>query len=266
MTDHRLKGRVKGLFAGQPLDSEPFDEQPPAVPAGPALGQVPHVPQDSEAERQALQVLVLARRTADEHVSTAQHEAHKIRAEARAWADEVAREVQANAEAVRRDADDALADARAKAEQVARDAQAGVETARRESDKILAAARAKADQISKEAQAKADELEQEAQERYDEIVGTLEEKSGVLQQQIATLKKFDRDYRTRLAKFMQGQLRALGIEDEPVEEPEDLLELDEPAGTATAAQTTAHLLGLADEDSGSHRVVTPRPAGKARQS
>ncbi|MBB5873516.1 vacuolar-type H+-ATPase subunit H [Allocatelliglobosispora scoriae] len=263
MTDHRLKGRVKGLFAGQPMDSEPFDEQPPMVPAGPALGQVPHqAPQDSEAERQALQVLVLARRTADEHVSTAQHEAHKIRAEARAWADEVAREVQANAETVRRDADEALADARAKAEQVSRDAQAGVESARRESEKILAAARSKAEQVGKEARAKAAGLEQEAQERYDEIVGSLEEKRGALQQQIATLKKFDRDYRSRLAKFMQGQLRALGVEEEPVEEPEDLLEVDEPLG----APTTAQLLGLADDDTGSHRAVTPRPAGKSRQS
>src|SRR4051794_12442216 len=205
MTDSRLRGRVKGLFAGAPGENELMEPAPAqAVPD-----------HDSNAERQALQVLVLARRTADEHISTAQQEAHKIRTEAQGRAEDFMREVQGKADSVRRDADKILSDARAHADQMSREAQATAEGARREAERILQEARAKAEQLNKDAQTRADVLEQEAEQRYQEVVGTLETKSSALQQQIAALQQFTRDSRSRLAQFMQSQLRALGVDEMP---------------------------------------------------
>jgi cell division septum initiation protein DivIVA len=225
MTDSRLRGRVKGLFAGTSGDNEMLEE-----PTPPAFA-------DPDVERQALQVLVLAQRTADEHISSVQHEAHKIRSEAQARAEDVARDAQADAEAARRDADKVLSDARAKAAQLTRDAQANADAARRKTEKILSDAHAKAAQIGKDAQAKADGLEREAQARYDGVVGSLEAKRATLRQQITALKQFDREYRTRLATFMQSQLRALGVDEPHLQVPFDQLDFDDdsaPSSTGMA--------------------------------
>jgi cell division septum initiation protein DivIVA len=205
MTDSRLRGRVKGLFAGAPGENELMEPVPTQ-----GLGE-----HDSDAERQALQVLVLARRTADDHISTAQQDAHKIRTDAQGRAEDFIREAQAMADGVRRDADKVLSDARAHADQMSREAQAAAEGARREADRILQEARGKAEQIAKDAQNRADQLEQDAEQRYQEVVGTLETKSAALQQQISALQQFNRDYRGRLAQFMQSQLRALGVDEMP---------------------------------------------------
>jgi cell division septum initiation protein DivIVA len=116
---------------------------------------------------------------------------------------------------VRREADKALTDARAKAEDIAKDAQANADNARRENEKILADARAKAEELEKAALAKADALDREAQQRYQEVVGSLETKRAALQQQIDALQQFDKDYRARLRTFMNSQLRALGDDGPP---------------------------------------------------
>jgi uncharacterized membrane protein YqiK len=175
VADSRIKGRVRGLLNGPP-PNEAYQESEPYVDLAPGLP-------DPDAQRRALQVLTLAQRTADGHVATAQQEADSIRAAAQASADQSAREAQAHSEQVRQDAAKAIADAKATAEQIA-----------------------------KAAQAKADELEREAQRQYDEVVGSLETKRAVLQEQIDALQEFDRDYRSRLRTFMRTQLDALGDE------------------------------------------------------
>jgi cell division septum initiation protein DivIVA len=196
-----MKGRVKGLLGGA------------ASPDDGLLDQM-HDHPDPEAQR-ALQVLILAQRTADEHTATAHHQADNIRADARATAEQIVRDAQAHADNARREAAKALADARAMAEQIVRDAQAHGEGARRDSEKILSDARARAQEIAKDAQAAAAGLEREAQQRYDDVVGSLATKRDVLQEQIDGLQQFDRDYRSRLRKFMHSQLRALGADDPP---------------------------------------------------
>ncbi|MEV6525530.1 DivIVA domain-containing protein [Longispora sp. NPDC051575] len=55
-------------------------------------------------EQQALRVLMMAQRTADDHVADARREADKVLAEARAKADEVTRDARGKAEALERDA------------------------------------------------------------------------------------------------------------------------------------------------------------------
>jgi DivIVA domain-containing protein len=58
----------------------------------------------SDGEQQALRVLMMAQRTADDHVADARHEAEKMLSDARAKADELTRDARANAEALERDA------------------------------------------------------------------------------------------------------------------------------------------------------------------
>lgn len=216
MTDSRMKGRVKGLFGGASPDNEVMDAR--------------QVLPDPDSQRQALQVLILAQRTADEHVATAQRQADKIRADARATADQIVRDAQAQADGARREAGKILSDARGRAEQVARDGQAYADGARRDADKMLSDARARAEEMTKNAQASADELEREAQQRYQEAVGGLIAKRAALQQQIEALQQFDRDYRARLRTFMQSQLLALGADD-----PSPNAETRQPAAAPTPA-------------------------------
>lgn len=188
---------------------------------------------------QALQVLALAQRTAEEHVASAQHHADKIRTDALAAAEQIARDAQNHAGNVRREADRVLAEARAGAEQMAREAQARAEEARRTAEKIVADARARAETIGADALAGADQLKQQAQQRYDDVVGSLGAKRESLQQQIEALEQFDREYRGRLTAFMQSQLRALWVdapqmndyvEEEPVAEVIEAAPVQQTAG------------------------------------
>jgi vacuolar-type H+-ATPase subunit H len=220
MADSRVKGRVKGLLVGAPADDVAPDDR--------------HDVLDPDAQRQALQVLILAQRTADDHVASAQHQAGNIRSDARATAEQIVRDAQAHADGARQDAGKKLADAHQTAEQIVREAQAQADGMRRDADKVLSDARTGAAEIIKDAQANAAGLEHEAQQRYDDVVGSLEGKRAALLEQIEALQQFDRDYRSRLAAFMQGQLRALGA-------PMPVLDAEIPppgALTATGGQPT----------------------------
>jgi DivIVA domain-containing protein len=57
-----------------------------------------------DGEQQALRVLMMAQRTADDHVSDARREADKVLGEARSKAEEVTRDARSKAEALERDA------------------------------------------------------------------------------------------------------------------------------------------------------------------
>jgi len=57
-----------------------------------------------DGEQQALRVLMMAQRTADEHVSDARREADKLMTDARTKSDEMTRDARAKAEALERDA------------------------------------------------------------------------------------------------------------------------------------------------------------------
>ncbi|GIM86151.1 DivIVA domain-containing protein [Salinispora arenicola] len=62
------------------------------------------VPAGGDGEQQALRVLMMAQRTADDHVSDARREADQVLSEARSKAEEVTREARAKADALERDA------------------------------------------------------------------------------------------------------------------------------------------------------------------
>ena len=204
MSDNRMKDRVKVLLNGT---SDSQTSEHPAV-ASPQPAQQ----QPGAHPNQALQVLTLAQRTAEEHVARAHHQADKIRTDALAAAEQIARDAQAHAHNVRREAEKTLADARTAAEQIARESHTRTEEARRSAEKILADARAQAEQIGTDAEASANHLNLQARQRYDDVVGSLGGKREALQQQIEALEQFDREYRSRLTTFMQGQLRALWVD------------------------------------------------------
>jgi vacuolar-type H+-ATPase subunit H len=206
VTDSGMKGRVKGLLTGTFPVTEPSEPQM-------------DTPSSSltDTHTNALQVLTLAQRTADEHIATAHRQADKICADARTTAQQIVRDAEAHANDLRREADKTLTDARATAEQIADEAQAHADETRRSADQALSEARARAEEIVKDAQANADELKHQAEQRYQDVVGSLATKREALQKQIEALEQFDQDYRTRLTTFMQGQLRALWVDEPHVE-------------------------------------------------
>jgi hypothetical protein len=217
-----MKDRVKGLLSGTGAEME----SPPPDQAA--------VPSDAGLPRQALQVLTLAQRTAEEHLASARQDAEKIRAEARTAADQAGKDAQGHADNVRREADKALSEARAAAAKVVEEAKAHADHTRQQVETVLSEARAQADAIAAEAQSNAEELRQQAEQRYQDVVGSLAAKREALQQQIEALEQFDREYRTRLTRFMQGQLRALWVD-----EPRMDADLDDDPGEAPAAAVPA---------------------------
>jgi cell division septum initiation protein DivIVA len=195
VNDSQMRARVKAVIGG--TAPEGATSEHPALPGGPTRTD------------NALQVLTLAQRTAEEHIAAANRHAEKIRTDAKATADQSARDAQVHAHNVRCEADKVLTDARATAEQAARDARIRADEAQRRADQILAEANTQAKTIIGDAEGHAEQLRSQAEQRYEDSVGSLIAKRESLQQQIESLEQFDREYRRRLTSFMQGQLRAL---------------------------------------------------------
>ncbi len=81
--------------------------------------------------------------------------------------------------------------------------------AQRTADETLTEARRDADRLLFEARTRADQLEQEAQEQHRNVLGNLESDRERLERKIDDLRTFEREYRTRLKSYLEGQLRNL---------------------------------------------------------
>ena len=195
MTDTQTNDRARMPVNGPSRDGR-TTEHPLIAPRG-------------DTADQALHVLAMAQRTAEEHVTGAQRHAETVRAEAATAAVQIAADADAHAQGIRREAEKALAEAHATKQQAARDAEAHLAQSHRNAQKVLTDARAEATSITARARADAEQLKTQAQHRHDDIVGSLGTKRAALQDQIEALEQFDREYRTRLLAFMQGQMRAL---------------------------------------------------------
>jgi vacuolar-type H+-ATPase subunit H len=219
MTDNQMRDRVTMLLRSVPTENQTLH------PAAPGPQVMP--------SNDALQVLTLAQRTAEEHVAAARREAEQIRAGARVAAEQTARDAGEHAQAVRAQADQVLAEARMMADQTAHDARTRANEIRQEADQVLSEARAHAETIVGAGREQATQLSVQARYRYEDAVGGLESKREALQQQIEALESFDGEYRQRLTAFLQGQLRALWAEKpEPVEPPAEILPVA-PGGPIT---------------------------------
>lgn len=227
MTDNRMKDRVK-VMLGTPAETETSEHAMVAPNSN-----NPRFPD------QALQVLTMAQRTAEEHVATAHHQADKIRTDAQAAAEQIARDAQVHAHNVRREADKVLFEARQASEQMARDARARTEEAQQNAEKIINGAREQAASVGSEAHQAAEQLKAAAQLRYDDVVGSLGSRRESLQQQIEALEAFDREYRSRLTHFMQGQLRALWVDQPQVTGEIEAMPAPPPPAHAAVEQEPA---------------------------
>src|SRR3954470_17145507 len=99
-------------------------------------------------------------------------------------------------------ADQAIADARREADET-------LGRARREADEVLTKARRQAEQITGDARARAESLERDAQERRRQAMGSLVQTREELERRVDDLRAFEREYRSRLKAYLEGQLRDL---------------------------------------------------------
>jgi DivIVA domain-containing protein len=99
-------------------------------------------------------------------------------------------------------ADQAIADARREADET-------LGRARREADEVLTKARRQAEQITGDARARAEALERDAQERHRQAMGSLVQQREELERRVDDLRAFEREYRSRLKAYLEGQLREL---------------------------------------------------------
>jgi len=99
-------------------------------------------------------------------------------------------------------ADQAIADARREADET-------LGRARREADEILGKARRQSEQITSDARARAESLERDAQERHRQAMGSLVQQREELERRVDDLRAFEREYRSRLKAYLEGQLRDL---------------------------------------------------------
>src|SRR5580692_7407615 len=99
-------------------------------------------------------------------------------------------------------ADQAIADARREADET-------LGRARREADDILGKARRQAEQITSDARARAESLERDAQERHRQAMGSMVQQREELERRVDDLRAFEREYRSRLKAYLEGQMRDL---------------------------------------------------------
>jgi DivIVA domain-containing protein len=99
-------------------------------------------------------------------------------------------------------ADQAIADARREADET-------LGRARREADDLLTKARRQSEQITSDARARAESLERDAQERHRQAMGSLVQSREELERRVDDLRAFEREYRSRLKAYLEGQLRDL---------------------------------------------------------
>src|SRR5579875_1634465 len=81
--------------------------------------------------------------------------------------------------------------------------------AQRTADEAIAQARSEADQIVATARGRAASFESEAQQQHAAAMSELQRQRSTLEAQIDQLRIFERDYRTRLKAYLEGQLRDL---------------------------------------------------------
>lgn len=117
-----------------------------------------------------------------------------------------------------------------------------VDDAYRQADEALVMARGRAETIVGDTRARAEALERDAQERYRQAMTDLIVTRGQLERQVDNLRAFEREYRTRLQKFMEDQFRAFWNDTDGIDADQLLAAMREQAGEGGVAGVTAVLL------------------------
>lgn len=130
----------------------------------------------------------------------------RAKAEAEAKAAEAAKAAEV---AKKKEAEQAAAPARTAASPAAESAAGLLAMAQQMHDKHVADGEQQRDKIIAEAQIEASSLVNDAQEKSRKILGALEQQRSVLERKVEQLRGFERDYRSRLKAYIEGQLRDL---------------------------------------------------------
>src|SRR4051812_32273761 len=171
-----LKAQVDDMQRSGPPGPPSMMRQVPPPPPEPMVVQPPPpppAPPRIDENSQVVKGLAMAQETAEKYVSDAKTEADRMIGEARSTSDRMIGE------------------------------------ARNKADAMLADARSQAASVEREARNKANALTQDAERKHNEIIGGLESRKGTLDNQIETLRTFEREYRTRLKSYLESQLRDL---------------------------------------------------------
>jgi DivIVA domain-containing protein len=81
--------------------------------------------------------------------------------------------------------------------------------AQRTADEAIAQAKAEAEQLVAAAKVRASSIESDAQAQHAQSMAELQRQRSTLEAQIEELRAFEREYRTRLKAYLEGQLRDL---------------------------------------------------------
>jgi hypothetical protein len=95
------------------------------------------------------------------------------------------------------------------------EAESTLSSARAEAERTLASARSEAESTLAASQHKAATVDQEVAARISAATGDLDERRRALESRIEELRVFEREYRTRLQAYLEGQLRDLSSRSGP---------------------------------------------------
>jgi DivIVA domain-containing protein len=111
------------------------------------------------------------------------------------------------------EADEMLSNARATSEQLLCQARAKadgmVNEARTRAETLLTDARTRAETLDRQSREKATSLQRDAARQHTEIIGAISQEKTFLEKKIDDLRTFEHEYRTRLATYLDSQLREL---------------------------------------------------------
>lgn len=130
--------------------------------------------------------------------------------------------------------------------------------AQRTADEVVAEARAEAAKILSDAQGRAANLDNEIAARVSAALGGVEQRKRDLEVQIEDLRAFEREYRTRLKAYLEGQLRDLSTRGAPDDGGAGV-----PAAARSAAVGLGHIGASAAPPAPGTPAAPPGPAGPA---
>jgi len=181
-------------------------------------------------EQEALRILMVAQRTADEHLEDSRREADTLVTEAQREAQTMVSEAQRESQTM--------------VSQAQRETKTLVTEAQRDAESMVSEARAAAEDLVGQARDKAERMEMEAEQERQKVIGQLEDSRASLLKNIEELKTFEREYRTRLKLYLESQLRDLNgqqgrsTDEEPFEEAQQ-----QPAGERTGSRSAFVMQG-----------------------
>lgn len=161
----------------------PESPQPAKAPA-PAPTTTEQTSPGNKYQVQAARMLSLAQETADRLTGEAQSASDEMLSKARTKSEQLLFDAQATADSM-------IDQARTQAEALLNDAQASVKTLDRQSQEKIAF------------------LEREAAHRRAEVIGSISQEKETLEKKVGELRVFEREYRTRLAAYLDSRLREL---------------------------------------------------------